>query len=77
MQVSIDTAAVTAAWQALGQSSSAVPDGRGRVIRADRQLLADAEAVCVEAVQGAGAVLMDFFVGLYRWSSRKKASRRR
>jgi hypothetical protein len=28
MQVSIDTAAVTAAWQALGQSSSAVPDGK-------------------------------------------------
>jgi hypothetical protein len=28
MQVSIDTAAVTAAWQALGQSSSAVPEGK-------------------------------------------------
>ena len=31
------------------------------MIRADRQLLADAEAVCVEAIREAGAVLMDFF----------------
>jgi myo-inositol-1(or 4)-monophosphatase len=31
------------------------------VICADRQLLAEAEAVCIEAVREAGAVLMDFF----------------
>jgi myo-inositol-1(or 4)-monophosphatase len=31
------------------------------VLHADRQLLIEAEAVCVEAVREAGAVLMDFF----------------